>query len=102
MTEFKASTPADDVRIESFEGIGEITVGGASSNWYVVVVAICLQNDPQVNKFMLANKLKVVDRMTKTKIFPRDGMALPNGEVYEAPAEEEVLILPETETETEN
>jgi len=102
MTEFTSTTPADDVKIESFEGIGEITVGGASSNWYVVVVAICLLNDPQVNKFMLSNKLKVIDRMTKTKIFPRDGMALPNGEVYEAPAEEEVLTLPETETETEN
>jgi hypothetical protein len=51
---------------------------------------------------MLSNKLKVVDRMTKTEIFPRDGMALPNGEVYEAPAAEEVLNLPETETETEN
>ena len=97
MTEFKADSPADAVTIEEFEGFGEITVGGTSSNWYLIVVALCLQDSPQVNKFLLANKLKIVDRMTKTRIFPRDGMALPNGEVYTAPEEEEVLTLPDTE-----
>lgn len=99
MVEFRTETPADDVKIESFEGVGELTVGGSSSNWYLIIVALCLLNDPQVNKFMLANKLKVSDRITKTKVFPRNGMALPNGEVYEEPEEEEVLTLPEEETE---
>ena len=97
MTEFRSDSPADAVTIEEFEGFGEITVGGTSSNWYLIVVALCLQDNPQVNKFLLANKLKIVDRMTKTKIFPRDGMALPNGEVYEDPTKEEVLTLPDTE-----
>ncbi len=97
MTEFTAEKPADDIKIVEFEGVGEITVGGASSNWYVIMVALCLQDDPQVNKYMLANKLRIVDRMTKTKVFPRAGMALPDGEVYEEPAAEEVLTLPETE-----
>jgi hypothetical protein len=97
MTEFRSDSPADAVTIEEFEGFGEITVGGASSNWYLIVVALCLQDSPQVNKFLLANQLKIVDRMTKTKIFPRDGMALPGGEVYTAPEEEEVLTLPDTE-----
>jgi len=96
MTEFKSSAP-DDMGIESFEGVGEITVGGASSNWYILVVAMCLMNEPQANKYMLANKLKVTDRITKTRIFPREGMALPDGEVYEDPTKEEVLTLPDTE-----
>jgi hypothetical protein len=97
MNEFRADNPADAVTIVEFEGFGEITVGGTSSNWYLIAVALCLQDNPLVNKFLLANKLSIVDRMTKTKIFPRDGMALPNGEVYEAPAKEEVLTLPDTE-----
>ena len=52
------------------------------SNWNIIVTALCLQNHPQVNKFLLAQKLRLVDRITKTKIFTREGMALPNGETY--------------------
>jgi hypothetical protein len=97
MIDLSAANPADAVKMEEFEGIGEITVGGASSNWYIIAVALCLLNDPQVNKFMLANQLKVTDKIAKTKIFPRENMALPNGEVYKAPEKEEVLTLPDTE-----
>jgi hypothetical protein len=85
MAEFRSDNPADAIKIEDFEGFGEITVGGTSSNWYLIFVAFSLQNNPQVNKFLLANKVKLQDRMTKTKIFPREGMALPNGEVYHVP-----------------
>ena len=97
MVEFKTENPADDMKVEEFEGFGEITVGGSSSNWYLEMVGQCLANHPLTNKFFLANKLKIVDRMTKTRIFPRVGMALPNGEVYEEPEKEEVLTLPDTE-----
>ena len=97
MAEFKADSSADDVKIEMFEGFGEIVVGGSSSNWYLLLTALCLQDNPQINKFLLANKLKIVDRLTKTKIFPREGMALPVGEVYEEPEKEEVLTLQDTE-----
>ncbi len=99
MVEFRAENPADDMKIEMFEGFGEIAVGGTSSNWYILMVAQCLDNQPLSNKFLLANKLKLVDRITKTRIFPRVGMALPDGEVYEEPEKEEVLILPDTDTE---
>ncbi len=99
MAEFRTDNPADNMKIEEFEEFGEITVGGSSSNWYLLTTALCLLNDPQVNKFMLANKLKISDRITKTKIFPRNGMALPKGEVYEEPEKEEVLTLQE---DTEN
>jgi hypothetical protein len=102
MTEFGPKVSADDVKIEWFEGIGEITVGGTSSNWYLLLVALCIQNNPQLNKFLLLNKLKITDRITKTKIFPRKGMALPDGETYEEPEEEETPALEYELEATEN
>jgi hypothetical protein len=74
--------------VENFEGIGEITIG-IGDNWRTVMMALCLLNDSQVNKYLLLRKLKLSDRMTKTKIFPREGMALPDGQVYHAEETEE-------------
>jgi hypothetical protein len=71
----------ETARIENFEGIGEITIG-VGSNWYIIAISLCILNHPQVNKFLLAQQLNLSDRLTKTKIFPREGMALPDGEVY--------------------
>jgi hypothetical protein len=85
--------------IQEFEGFGELTVGGSASggdSTRVVFTALAMLNDPLVNSYFLAQKLKLSDRMTKTRIFPRDGMALPNGETYTVP-QEEVIELPETQ-----
>ncbi len=85
--------------IQMFEGFGELTVGGSVSggdSTRVVFTALAMLNDPMVNSYFLATKLKLSDRMTKTPIFPRDGMALPNGETFSEP-QEEVLELPETQ-----
>lgn len=85
--------------IQEFEGFGELTVGGSVSGGdttRVVFTVLAMLNDPLVNSYFLAQKMKMTDRMTKTRIFPRDGMALPNGETYTAP-QEEVLELPETQ-----
>ena len=79
-----APNALDTVRIEHFDGIGELTIG-TGSNWHIIAVALCLLNSPEVNKFFLFQNLSLVDRMTKTKIFPRIGMALPNGVVYQEP-----------------
>jgi hypothetical protein len=76
--------PLDIAAVENFEGIGEITIG-VGSNWHILTTALCLLNHPTVNSYLLAQKLKLSDRMTKTKIFPREGMALPNGQTYHAP-----------------
>ncbi len=82
--------------IQEFEGFGEITVGGSVAggdiNRIFMTMGV-LQNNPIVNSFLLANKVKLVDRTTKNKLFPRDGMPLQHGETYEAPTEE-VLELP--------
>ena len=48
----------------------------------VIVAALAAMNDPNVNEVLLAFKVGFSDRFTKTKVFPRKGMALPNGEVY--------------------
>lgn len=88
-------------RVQEFEGVGELTVGGTVAAGDVnrlLFTCLVLLNDPAVNSYMLANGLKLQDRLTKTKVFPRDGMSLPNGEVFSAP-QEETLDLPET---TEN
>ena len=85
--------------IQMFEGFGELTVGGSVSggdSTRVVFTALAMLNDPMVNSYFLATKLKLSDRMTKNPIFPRDGMALPNGETFSEP-QEEVLELPETQ-----
>ena len=85
--------------IQEFEGFGELTVGGSVASGdtsRVVFTALSMLNHPIVNSYFLAQKLKLSDRMTKTNIFPRDGMALPNGETYSEP-QEEVLELPEVQ-----
>jgi hypothetical protein len=64
-----------------FEGFGEIVAGHGNAT-HATVVAMCLLDNPNVNKFFLASNLKLTDRITKTKIFPREGMSLPNGETY--------------------
>jgi hypothetical protein len=79
--EFQSPNPLETVTVENFEGIGEITIG-VGNNWHILTAGLCLLNHPQVNKYLLAQKLKLSDRLTKTKIFPREGMALPDGEVY--------------------
>lgn len=75
-------SPLDTLKIVNFEGIGDLTIG-VGSNWHIIATALCLLNHPEINKFFLAQKLRLNDRITKTKVFPRNGMALPGGEVYE-------------------
>jgi len=82
--EMQPKSPVETVIIENFEGVGELTVGVGSTN-QILATAVVLLNHPQTNKFLLAQKLKMSDRITKTKIFPREGMALPNGETYKEP-----------------
>lgn len=85
--------------IQEFEGFGELTVGGSVSGGdttRVVLTALAMLDHPTVNSYFLAQKLKMSDRMTKTIIFPREGMSLPNGETYSAP-QVEVVELPETQ-----
>lgn len=84
---FQSPSPVEEVKIENFEGFGDLTVG-VGSNWQILFTALCMQNHPQTNKFLLAQKLRLTDKMTKTKIFPREGMALPNGEIYKEPTTE--------------
>ncbi len=86
--EFQAKSPLETASIENFEGIGDITTGIGGVE-HVLAVSLCILNNPQVNKFLLAQKLKLSDRITKTKIFPREGMALPDGEVYHEPIMED-------------
>lgn len=72
-------------KVQEFEGFGELTVGGSVASGditRVLFTVIAMLDDPMVNSFLLANKLKMSDRITKTTIFPREGMSLPNGEVY--------------------
>ena len=80
--------PVDTVRIESFDGVGEVIVG-VGSNWHKLIFAFVLLDNPNVNQYFLAEQLKLSDRITKTKIFPREGMALPGGEVYAEPTTED-------------
>ena len=85
--------------VQYFKGIGDLTVGGSASGGdatRMLFNALAMLNNPMVNSYLLAQKLKLSDRMTKTKIFPRDGMALPNGESYSEP-QVEVVELPETQ-----
>jgi hypothetical protein len=85
--------------IQEFEGFGELTVGGSAAggdSGRVLFIGVAMLDDPLVNSYFLAQKLKLSDRMTKTKIFPREGMALPNGETYSLPPVE-VVELPETQ-----
>ncbi len=84
-TQFQTQSPVDDLKVENVEPVGELTVGGGSVNPQFVITCLCILNNPQLNNFFLLNKLKFRDRMTGTQIFPREGMALPNGEVYKTP-----------------
>jgi len=86
--EMQPPKPLETVTIENFEGFGELTIGVGSAN-HIMMTALCLQNHPEVNRFLLLQKLKMSDRITKTKIFPREGMALPNGETYKEPPMED-------------
>jgi len=86
--EMQPESPLETVIIENFEGVGELTIGVGSTN-QILATAVVLLNHPQVNKFLLAQKMKMSDRITKTKIFPREGMALPDGETYKEPPMED-------------
>ncbi len=86
--ELQSPNPLETLKIESFEGIGELTIG-IGSDKHILTTAIVLLNNPQINKFLLVQQLKMSDRITKTKIFPREGMALPDGEVYHEPITED-------------
>ncbi len=90
MTEaqWQSTNPADDIRVEKIEPFGELAVGGGSANAQFLLTSLCILDNPNLNYFFLVNKLRLRDRMTKTEIFPRDGMALPNGEVYTSPQPE--------------
>lgn len=74
--------------VQAYPGIGEIVTGGSDAT-RVILTAICMLNDPQVNQYLLDCKLRLTDRITKTIIFPREGMALPNGYVYKNVSAEE-------------
>ena len=69
--------------VKNYPGFGELTIGTSDAN-KVIVTALCMLNDPKVNQYLLDNKLKMVDRITKTKIFPREGMSLPEETYVEA------------------
>ncbi len=86
--EMQPKNPLETVIVENFEGVGELTIGVGSTN-QILATAVVLINHPQANKFLLVQKLKLSDRITKTKIFPREGMALPNGETYKEPPMED-------------
>ena len=85
--EMQPPNPLETLIIEKIEPFGELVIG-VGSNWHIMMTAMCALNDPNVNKFLLAQQLKMSDRITKTKIFPREGMALPNGETYKEPTQE--------------
>ena len=71
--------------IKEYPDFGELTIG-ISDPTMISFTALCMLNDPQINQFLLDNKLRMSDRVTKTKIFPREGMALPEG-IYTEPTE---------------
>ncbi len=68
-------------QVVDIEGIGEIMAGHGSSN-SIIVAALCMLNDPRINKYFLASQLKLDDRVTGTRVFPREGMLLPDGEIH--------------------
>lgn len=103
MSEFNGTRANEKMipTVQKFEGVGELTVGGTVAGGdvnRVVFTTLALLNDPMVNSYLLANKVRLQDRMTKTMIFPREGMALPHGEVFSKPQEE----VPELSVEQEN
>lgn len=100
MSEFDGRKASEDTTpvIRMYEGIGELIVGGSDAN-KVIFTTLCLLNNPQVNQFLLDNRLRLKDRITKTIIFPRDGMALPNGQTYVSPKVEELTLPSQDVTE---
>lgn len=72
----------DDLKVQSITNLGEVTVGGTADVQRVILAALANMNDPLVNEVLLAFKVKFSDRFTKTAIFPREGMSLPDGEIY--------------------
>lgn len=84
--------------IRTYEGFGELVVGSNDVN-KVVFTCLCLLNHPQVNQFLLDSKLVLKDRITKTAIFPRDGMALSNGQTYVSPKIVDVVLPSQDVTE---
>ena len=90
------SMNAETSLVKKYEGIGELVVGGSELP-RIIVTAICMLNNPTVNQYFLDGQLNLKDRITKTRIFPRDGMALPNGQTYTSPVVEEVSVDNQTE-----
>ena len=82
--------------VKTYEGIGELVVGVSSAE-RVIAVALCMLNHPLINQYFLDNNVRFQDRLTKTQIFPRNGMALPDGHVYIAPEVQEVSVDNQTE-----
>ena len=80
--------PVDALKTQNITNIGELTVGGTSEVNRVILLALANLNDPHVNEVLLAFQVKFSDRFTKTRIFPRENMSLPNGEVYKEPVTE--------------
>ncbi len=80
--------------VKDYEGFGELVTGGSNPT-NIIVTALCLLDNPQVNQYLLDSKLNLQDRITKTRIFPREGMALVDGEYHE-PTTVEVIELPDT------
>lgn len=65
-------------KIKNYPGFGEITLG-TSSHERIIFTALCMLNNPQVNQYLLDHQLKLIDNLTKTRIFPREDMTLPDG-----------------------
>jgi len=87
-----SDNPVDNFKVQSFTNLGEITVGGTSDPLRVVLIALANLNNPEVNEVLQAFQVKFVDRFTSTNVFPRDGMALPNGAVYKTPVGENISL----------
>ena len=105
MVGFRGTRPAENITTQNLTNIGEVMVGGLSTadpvlqRMYVILLALINMNDPFANEALLAQKVKFSDRLTGTKIFPRPGMALPNGQTYTEPEVEEIKTLVEDKTE---
>jgi hypothetical protein len=67
--------------IKSYEGFGELVVG-RSTDTKILIIALCMLDNPLVNQYLLDNKLRLSDRITKVVVFPREGMSLPDGIFY--------------------
>lgn len=77
----RTSEEAQGPTTKNYPGFGELVVGGGDP-LRVMLTAMCMLDNPQVNQFLLDHKLKMSDKLTKTQIFPREGMALPDGKNF--------------------